>query len=81
MNTSLFLLLVAPMLCICALVLYYDHTPAPDAPALTCLSVQQHVNSVYERSYRGETELTRDAVRELQWLERSLCAQEEVSAH
>jgi len=56
------------------------HAREPEPQRLTCLSVQQHVNSVYERSYRGETELTRDAVRELQWLERSLCAQEEVLA-
>lgn len=52
------------------------HAREPEPQHLTCLSVQQHVNSVYERAYRGETELTRDAVRELHWLERSLCAQE-----
>lgn len=43
---------------------------------ITCLVVMQHVNAVYERAYRGEVELSPGAVRELQWLERRLCAQE-----
>ena len=77
MKTFLVLSLVALLLA--GATGWYAREPEPQH--LTCLSVLQHVNSVYERSYRGETELTSDAVRELQWLERSLCAQEEVSAH
>ena len=77
MKTFLVLFLVA--LVLASATGWYAHEPEPQH--LTCLLVEQHVNSVYERSYRGETELTPDAVRELQWLERSLCAQEEVNAH
>jgi len=69
MKTLLLLFLIALVLTGLAAWLVRE----PEHDSLTCLLVQQHVNSIYERSYRGETELTPDAVRELQWLERSLC--------
>jgi len=49
-------------------------TQEPEHEGIACLQVQQHVNAVYERDLRGEVRLGRDAIAQLQWLERSLCA-------
>jgi hypothetical protein len=70
MKTALLLFLIALALAFTAGWLAHEpqHTP------LTCLQVQQHVNSAYERDLRGEIALGPDAVRELQWLESALCA-------
>lgn len=48
-----------------------EQEPAP----ITCLQVRQHVNAVYERDMRGEIVLSPDAIAQLHWLDRSLCAQ------
>lgn len=72
MKTFLFLSLVALVLTFSAAWPAHEQ----EHEGITCLAVMQHVNAVYERDMRGEVQLTETAIAQLQWLERSLCAQE-----
>ena len=69
MNRSILLFLVALVAAAAASAC----TGEPEHPPVDCTRVRAAVNAAFERDMRGETQLSPDAVGELQWLEYSLC--------